>query len=136
MALVDVVRAGVKIASGVTKSFQDVVTHQAWIGQDGAGRDRFAAAVTRRALVDRTTRNAETSTDVLVTVVATLTFLDPVLPTTPETGQVRANPIDPRDIFTLTDGTTAPVVSGGGLQDAGAGVPFVSSVVLGRERKL
>ncbi len=132
MALVDVVRNGVKIAANLTRSFQESVTHVPWIGQDGAGKDLPGTPVVRRALVDRTGRPVEISSGVLITIIATITFLDPIEATTANAGQTRVNPIDPRDNFILADGTTAPVVLGGGFNDAGTGSPFVNTVKLGR----
>lgn len=131
MALVDVVRAGVAIANTITKSFQAVVTHQPWIGQSGSGVDIFAAAIPRRALVDRSRKAVNTSSGSLVMSVASLTFLDPVENTTANAGQQRTNPIDPRDIITLDDGVTAPIVKAGGFEDAGNLGQFVVEVTLG-----
>jgi hypothetical protein len=131
MALVDIVRGVVATVSNAVASLQEDVTHQAWIGQTGAGIDSYAPAVSRRALVDRTSKQYEVASGVLVSIVATLTFLDPLLPTTANAGQSRANPVDPRDIFTLADGTTGPTILGGGFQDAGTGIPFVNTVRLG-----
>jgi len=131
MALVDTIRAGVAIVSSVTKSLQEVVTHEAWTGQDGHGVDTFAAAVPRRALVDRTHRAYEQSSGVLINIVATLYFIDPLPATTANANQQRMNPVDPRDVFTLADGLTGPTIVGGGFHDAGLGIPFVNIVQLG-----
>jgi hypothetical protein len=131
MALVDVIRGAVATVSGVVASLQEVVTHNAWIGQDGAGTDLFAASVTRRALVDRTHRTHEGASGVLVSVFATLTFIDPIAATTANAGQQRVNPVDPRDEFILQDGQTGPTIVGGGFDDAGKGIPFVNTVQLG-----
>lgn len=132
MALVDVVRSGVKIAAGLTRSFQATVTHAAWIGQAGSGADAFAAPVSRQALVDRTVKPLYAGSGKLIMVVASVTFLDPIPNTTPNPGQQRLNPIDPRDVITLDDGTTAPIVRSGGFEDAGQRTPFVNEVLLGQ----
>jgi len=107
------------------------VTHEAWIGDDGQGADEFAAPVVRRALVDLTKRERATSSGRTVMTFATLTWLDPIAATTPNAGKTRENPIDPRDIFTLPDGGTAPIVQTGGFADSATGQPFVNDTILG-----
>ena len=131
MGLADIVRSGVAIAAAITRDLQAEVTHAAWIGQTGAGDDDFDPPVTRRALVDRTRKPYFTKAGVLVSIVATVTFLDPIADTTPLAGQQRVNPIDPRDVITLDDGVTAPIVKTGGFEDAGTEQPFVNEVALG-----
>ena len=132
MGFADIIRAGVATANALTKDLQAVVTHQAWIGQTGGGTDSFAAPVSRRALVDKTRKPMYTSAGKLIMTLATLTILDPVPDTTPNAGQQRVNPVDPRDIFTLDDGTTGPIVKANGFEDAGvAPAPFLNEIVLG-----
>lgn len=131
MALVDVIRSGVALASKVTDSLKGPVVHKAWIGQDGQGAPLYASPVTRRALIDLTKRNRTTPSGQLVMTFATLTFLDAIADTTPNSNQVRENPIDPRDILTLPDGGTAPIVQAGGFNDSASSRPFLQEVVLG-----
>lgn len=132
MGFSDIIRQGVAIADGLTVDLQATVTHQAWIGQSGSGVDIFAAPVTRKALVDRSRKPMYTNGGKLIVVLATLTILDPIPPTTPNAGQQRINPVDPRDVFTLDDGTTAPIQKAGGFEDAGAApAPFLNEIVLG-----
>lgn len=132
MGFSDIIRQGVAIANSLTSDMQANVTHQAWIGQTGSGVDQFAPAVTRRALVDRSRKPMFTQAGKLIIVVATLTILEPIPPTTPSPNQQRINPVDPRDIFTLDDGTTAPIQKAGGFEDGGAApAPYLNEIVLG-----
>lgn len=131
MALIDIVRNGVKIVSKVTDSLKESVTLEAWVGSDGKGADSYAAPVTLEALVSRKKEIRYTDSAGRVLTIATLTFVDPVADTTPNVGETREQPIDPRDVVTLADGSTAPVVETGGFADAATGRPFALKVVLG-----
>lgn len=131
MALADVVRKGVAIASKTFDSMKGPVVHYAWIGQDGRGGDVFAAPVSRRALIDLTKRRFATGSGQLITTFASLTFLDAIADTTATAPAVRENPIDPRDRIVLPDGTTAPIVQAGGFNDTKTSRPYLQEVVLG-----
>lgn len=131
MAYEDLIRAGVALASSQFESMKLDVTHSAWIGEDGDGGDEFADPVVRRALVDLKKRTFRTKSGQLVTTFATITFLDPVPPTTPNVGKRREQPIDTRDHLMLPDGGTAPIIDAGGFADSGTGKPFVLDVILG-----
>jgi hypothetical protein len=132
MALVDVIRGGVAIAASILASVKGDVVHQAWTGQDGKGTDTYASPVTLKAIVDRTRKQKFTTTGKLVTVAATLTFIDPIADTTAtDPAMPRNNPIDPRDLLTLSDGTTGPILSVGGVEDAGTQRGFINEVTIG-----
>lgn len=132
MGYEDLIRDAVaNILSPQFESMKLDVTHTAWIGQDGAGGDAFAEPVTLRALVDLTKRKRATANGRLVMTFAVLTFLDPIEDTAPNAGQVREQPIDPRDVLTLPDGGTAPIVQTGGFADSQTGRGFVNDTILG-----
>ncbi len=131
MSLADDIRGSIATMSDVLADLKVPVTHTPWIGQDGFGKDVFGTPVVRKVLVDRTRKPMYTKSGKMILTVATLTILDPVPNTTANPGQVRVNPIDPRDLFVLDDGTTAPIVKSGGFEDAGRQSPFVNEVTLG-----
>lgn len=131
MALIDIIRSGVAIASSVTDSLKADVTFLAWIGEDGMGNDVFATPVTVRCLVDPSARERVTASGKLVMTFATLTVVDPMDDTTPNSPFTRSNPVDPRDQFILPGGGTAPVVEAGGFMDAGTERGFIGEIVLG-----
>lgn len=133
MSLADVIRSGVATIDSVTAPLQAAVVHRAWIGQNEYGDDVFATPVSRLALVDRTSKPMFTRGGQQIMTLATITFVHPVPPTTPNANQTRVNPIDPRDVLTMDDGATGPIIAIKGFEDAGlgAGTPFVSEVTLG-----
>lgn len=122
---------GVQIASQQFDSMKVTVMHRAWIGDDGRGGEAFAAPVARRALVDPTKRQRVTASGSLVMTYATLTWLDPIPDTAPNSGKVRQQPIDPRDVFTLPDGGTAPIVQTGGFTSSLTNRGFINETILG-----
>lgn len=131
MGYESIIEAGVALASAQFDSMKMDVVHKAWIGEDGDGEDQFASPVVRKALVDLTKGLRATKGGRMVMTHAVLTFLDPVPNTTPNTGKVREQPIDPRDVITLPDGSTSPIQSGGGFGDSLTSQPFVNEVILG-----
>lgn len=132
MGYEDIIRDAVSgILSPEFETMKLDVVHHAWIGDDGEGTDLFADPVTRRALVDLTKRERNTSSGVAVMTFATLTWLDPIAATSANAGKIRENPIDPRDKFILPDGGTAPIVQTGGFADSLTAQPFVNDTILG-----
>lgn len=125
-------RTGVALASDLTRSLQATVTIAAWNGQDLRGKNTHATAVPYAALVEMTRKQKYTSTGKLVMTLAVITILDPVADTM-ATG--RMNPIDPRDIVTLPDGQTQPIVDIKSFVDAGLNRPFYNEITLGETMK-
>lgn len=132
MSLADTIRNGVATANTLTKDLQALVTHKPWIGQDGVGAEQYGTPVVHNALVDRTRKPLYTNSGKLVMTLATITILEPIVATVPNVGQIRVNPVDPRDLFILDDGTTGPIVKVNGFEDAGAApAPYLNEVTLG-----
>lgn len=133
MALADLVQTVVNgVLSTTVDSFKANVTYRAWVGDTGDGEDQYAAPVVLRPIVNRKKKIRFTSGGAVVTVIATLTFTDPVAETAANVGKTREQPIDPRDKFTLDDGTSAPVLSStGGTINPSTGHPFAMRVELG-----
>jgi hypothetical protein len=133
VSLVDVIAGAVQIANQVTTDLQDrTVMHSAWIGDDAYGTSAYASPVARKALVDLSTAPRYSKQGESIETKATLTFLDVIPPTQANAGAIRANPIDPRDIITLPDGTTGPIIRIGGFVNADTHLPFVCEVTLGK----
>jgi hypothetical protein len=129
MSLNAIIRNGIAIADNVTRDLQGVVMHQSWLGTSGSGDVTFSAAVSRRALIDESEKPRFSQAGQLILTKAQLTFLDPIAP---QEAAGRVNPVDSRDIFTLPDGTTGPVVSTSGFIDAETNQPYMISVTLGK----
>lgn len=119
MALADILRNGVKTASKIVESLKCNVTWVHVTTRDGSGTVTATSTSTVRALVDRSKKQIFTSSGVLATLDATLTFVDPI------------GAVDPDDVFTLPDGTTSPIVDTGGFVDPSTGRSFVNEVKLG-----
>lgn len=120
--------SGVSLVNTLTLGVQSLVSHEAWTGQDVFGADTYAAPVSRLAVIDRTNkvqvRDAQT-----VTIAATITFIGDVLP---NGAAGRREPIDPRDIITLPDGFTGPIIdSPNSVIDPVTGRGFIQEVMLG-----
>jgi hypothetical protein len=98
MSLATVLRAGVALAGAVVDSLRIDVAHEAWAGQDALGASVYAAPVTRRALVEPSTRRVVTLDGREVIATAHLLFFD-------------APPVSPQDRLTFPDGRQPPILS-------------------------
>lgn len=130
MGLADTVRNAVATAHALTADLQATVTHRAWTGQDETGKATYASAVSRTAIVEQRQRMLRQRDGTEIMTAAMLTFLAPIAANGAAT---RREPIDPRDVFTLPDGTSGPVVDVAGLTDAGSasGASFYYQVAIG-----
>lgn len=127
MSLLDVVRAGVKVANGVTKPLQPTVTFRRLIGIDGEGTRTYASNVSLRAIVDWKQKGLRTPTGELSVSRASVAFLDVAALMAATDGKG----VDDGDIIILPDGTTGPILDLSGFIDAGTGMPVMTEVWLG-----
>jgi hypothetical protein len=130
MSLIDTFRSGVATVDKVTKDLQPTIRVRAWTGADAYGAQTYAATKSYRAIVDLKQQERKTLTGKIVMVRATITLLQPIS-ANGATG--RLEPVDPRDIVTLPDGTTGPIVDvgPGGIIDPATGHPLFSELYLG-----
>lgn len=127
MSLLDVVRAGVKIADGVTKPLQPTVTLEVYAGSDSYGTDHYMSPASLRAVVDWKQKQVRTTSGILSVTRASVMFLDVAA-----LAAATANKgIDDNDKITLPDGTTGPILDMAGFIDAGTGQPIATEVFLG-----
>jgi hypothetical protein len=127
MSLLNVVRSAVKTADLATRPLQATVSYQRYTGQDAFGDPSFAASVSLLAIVDWRARQRRTATGVLTVSRAMVTFLDASALAAATAG----NGIDDKDVLTLPDGTTGPILDLGGFVDAGTGLPIATEAFLG-----
>lgn len=132
MALVDTLRSGVATARAITLSFHVNVTIQQWIGQNSFGKAEYADTLTLKALVEQKSKSFKTRDGQEAVSKSYIAILEPITPATPTGDNTRENPIDERDVITLPDGTTGPILDVTGFLDGGTGVPFFSEIYLGR----
>lgn len=120
---------GVEAAALVTGGEQRLITWQAWLGPKGGFGDQdYAPAVSLQALVqlNPTVSRAPGELGILATIA--------VLQEIPPNGAPgRQEPIDPRDVITLPDGRTGPIVEvRHGMLNGNTGRPAMHQLKLGR----
>lgn len=131
MGLGSILRSGVAIADSVTGGTDGVqvsITHRAWTGRDGYNKPTYGSSVTRKAVMKSVQRMIRTTGGQEVQARAALTFLAPI---TANGASGRREPIDPRDLITLPDGTTGPILDIQGTVDPDTSQPFALRVFLG-----
>jgi hypothetical protein len=128
MGLDTLVRGTVATANRVTSSLQVTVMHRAWIGRDVNTKPRYGDPIARKALVERKQRWFRSPSGENVQSRTYIAFLEPI----PANGaDTRQEPIDGRDVLTLPDGTTGPILDVSGFMDPGTGAPYYAEVYLG-----
>ena len=127
MGLLDVVRAGIKVADEVTKPLQPFVTYERALVSDGYGGFTFAAPVQLRAIVDFARKQVRTKDGILTVTRATIDLLDVAAVVAATSGEGIGND----DKFTLPDGDGGPILDISGFIDAGTGQPVATTVMLG-----
>lgn len=133
MSLTDVIASGVAIANQLTSDLQDkTVTIQFWTGQSGSGDSSYTLPKKFPALVDLSSKPIFTTGGTLLETKAYVAFLEPLPVTTAKAGQIRRQPLDERDIITLPDKTSGPIIKIGGFVNADTHRPYMSEVWLGR----
>lgn len=129
MGLADIVRNGVALADKLTLSLQVNVTHRPWTGQgvDAAptwaspGVSVPAIVIEKRSLVRFADGHEKMSSH----------YVGILRPLTPNGATGRDEPVDPRDLIILPDGTTASVLSVAGVVDNSTGKRFYCEVLVG-----
>lgn len=115
---------GISIVDEETLDIQEDVVHRTWTGQDGFGAES-TVDVSRKAIVEQKVSLHKMGDGRLVPTKATLTFLARI-PNNGATGRVE--PIDPRDVFILADGTFGKAIDVSGIRK---GAPLLLQVWLG-----
>lgn len=128
-----IIRDGVATADTITKSMQATVIHHAYTGQDRSGTPSYAAPVSYKAIVEyrQESRKTDEGTEQLSR--AYVAFIQPVAA---NGAAGRVEPIDERDLITLPDMTTGPILEVRGLTDDDTNRPYFSEVWLGRVMKV
>ncbi len=130
MGLDDILRNGIALAHRITGDLQVQVQHSAWIGTDVYGKNTYAAAVDRRAIVDYKQRLTRQLNGQEIVQVATITFLEPI---EDNGAEGRREPVDTRDRMVLPNGQTGPIVEVSGPMDPNTSNPYMLTVGLGAQ---
>ncbi len=128
MGLDALVRSAVKTARTLTLSLQPAVSIARWTGDNGKGKSSYATPISVKALVVRK-QKLITLSDGRQTLSSTYVAILEPLSAQGATG--RHEPLDERDVITLSDGTTGPILSITGLVDGSTGKPYYHEVYLG-----
>lgn len=127
MSLLDVVRAGVKIADKVTRPLQAIVMYERETGADAYGARQFAGAVPLHAIVDFKAVQVRTKEGILTATRSTVTLLNIAEVVAATNGQGIGN----NDRITFPDGDTGPLLDISGFVDAGTGHPIATTLMIG-----
>jgi hypothetical protein len=104
----DLVTKGVALANQLTSTLQVGVSYQAWTGISAMGDYTYAAPVTVQALVEFKQELVVDYAGNEVVSMHTVNILEPIAGNGAEG---RTEPLDPRDIFTLPDGSSAKMAT-------------------------
>lgn len=127
MSLLDALRAGVRIADGITKPLQATVIYERVTAVSGSGDRTYASPVQLRAIVDFTRKMVRTPAGEMTVTRATIDLLDIDALVAATDGEGVGN----NDKFTLPDGDSGPILDISGFVDAGTGHPIATTVMLG-----
>lgn len=132
MGLDALIRTAYRVAHSATASLQVTVLHQRWRGKDGYGKPKYADALERTAIVEPTRRFIRGANGQDLQARATVTFLAPLDDLNVGLAVPgRQNPTDPRDVITLPDGTTCPILDIVSMTDPTTERPYAETVILG-----
>ena len=128
MGFDELVRNGVALAKTLTADIRANVTHEAWISRDVHAKPTYAAGVVRSGIVEQKQVWVKTPTGNHVETRPTILILEPIADNGAAT---RREPIDPRDRFTLPDGSKAFAVDVEFIVDPSTGDPYAYQITLG-----
>lgn len=120
----------IKAIVGGQDGVMDNVTIQYWEGDsDLVGTGIYSAPVPFQAIVVRKNEAVKDANGQDVIAKTYLGFIEALPPH--GVGADRDEPLDSRDIITLSDGTTGPILDIDGLMDIETSNPFLTEVYLG-----
>jgi hypothetical protein len=115
---------------GGQDGLMDDVTIQFWIQDtDVYGTGEWSQPVAFQAVVERIQKMVKKSDGQEAMAASYIAFLEEIPPR--GTGGDRKEPLDPRDIITLSDGTTGPILTMTGLMDQATSAMYLIEVFLG-----
>lgn len=132
MSLASIIRSAVAVTKRITTAGEvlEPVTLTRWVGVDTSGDPDYDTAETYDALVELGADHIYDDKGEQVPVIARVTILEPLADNGADD---RLEPLDPRDVITLPDGSSGPIVKKPpGLVDGGSGSPYMSEVWIGR----
>lgn len=130
-SLDNIVRNAVAKIDNVTKSLQTTVLLSRWISQTYDGTPSYAAPLSLQAVVEykqeqRQSPNGQTRVSKAHIVL--------IRPLDPLGAANRSEPLDERDLVTLPNMTTGPILETSGVVDPDTGRPYMHEIWLGDRR--
>lgn len=133
MGLGSIVRGLLPVVKGIVggqDGLMDDVTIQYWESDgDGAGDSVYSAPVPFQAIVEKKQQIVKQRDGQEVRSTTYLAFIEAMPPH--GTGGDRKEPLDTRDIITLSDGSSGPILDTDGLMDQATSAPYLMEVYLG-----
>ena len=129
----DIVAGGIAIAHNITNDggLQATILLSRWVSQDASGAASYAAPISLTAVVRYRSETRESQSGTSSVGKARILILTPL---EPHGATGRSEPIDERDLVTMPDLQTGPILEVGGQVDGVTGTPFYHSILLGDRR--
>jgi hypothetical protein len=131
MSLDQTVRGAVAKIDSVTKSLQTTILLSRWISQTYDGTPSYGAPEPFQAVVEYKQEQRQSPTGQTRVSKAHITIISPIEPVG---AAERSEPIDERDLVTLPNLTTGPILETSGLVDPVTGLPYMHEIWLGDRR--
>ncbi len=122
------IRNGIALAKTLTADIRVTCTHEAWTGRNVNAKPTYAAGVARSGILEQKQVWVKTPTGNQIETRPTFLILEPIADNGAST---RREPIDPRDRFTLPDGSKAFAVDVAFIVDPSTGDPYAYEITLG-----
>lgn len=132
MALDDIIRSAVGTVDSVTKGIQTTILLSRWISQDYQGTSSYAAPIPLKAIVDYKQEMRQSPSGQTRVSKAHIIILTPL--TALGGSSERSEPLDERDLVTLPNMSTGPILETAGVVDRKTGLPYMHEIWLGDRR--
>lgn len=130
MAFDALIRKGITLANKLTGSLQAEVEYRPWVDSSGKGKAIYGASQFLKAIVEpRQVLKSDKDGHEVRVQGSSVMFLQTIEPN--GATDRRSEPIDPRDLIVLPDGTSSPILSVGGMTDPTTKRPYFCEVVVG-----
>lgn len=130
-SLDNIVRNAVAKIDNVTKSLQTTVLISRWTGQSFDGTPSYAAPLSLQAVVEYKQEQRQSPSGQTRVSKAHVIIISPLDALgAPE----RSEPLDERDLITLPNMTTGPILETSGVVDPATGLPYMHEIWLGDRR--
>jgi hypothetical protein len=126
-----IIRDSVAKIDGITKSAQTSVVLTRWNGQSYDGTPTYAAPLTVQAIVQYKQEQRQSPSGQTRVSKAYVVVVSPLLALGAAN---RSEPVDERDLVTLPNMTTGPILETAGIVDPATGLPYMHEIWLGDRR--